>query len=99
MDRLFAGLVLTSKLKEQLNQVKKPAEIYFRFDDPKYLQIVSAGGNSYLGKWIETPYSLDAMENLHRNINSIVKLILPNNRISSDQYKVFALPDEDETTF
>lgn len=96
MDRMFAGLAITTKLQDQLDQVKKTAEIYFRFDDPKYLQIISVAGRKYIGKWVEMPYSLDAMENLHKNIASIVKLILPNNRITSDQYKLFPVSDRDE---
>ncbi len=92
MNRLFAGLLITNKLREQLNQVNDSARTYFLSNDPNYLQIIrDDNGREYLGKWVDHPLPLQAVENISQHLSSIMKLILPHNRFTADHFKIFII--------
>ncbi len=96
MARIFAGIEITNRLREQLDNVGRSQEIYFRYNDPQYLIVARDGDHEYLGRWLDDPVSFDMVENIHENICSIIKLILPNNRLTRDHFKFFLLENESE---
>jgi hypothetical protein len=93
MARILAGIEVTSRLKEQLDNLDRSEEVYFRFNDPQYLTLVQDGEREYLGRWLENPISLELIENICENITSIIKLILPHNRLTRNHYKLFLLEE------
>ncbi|MBL7033127.1 MAG: hypothetical protein ISR91_03190 [Candidatus Delongbacteria bacterium] len=97
MARIFAGIEVTSRLKDQLDEVSRSEEVYFRFNDPRYLMLVENNDRQFLGRWLEDPVSLELVDNIHENIASIIKLILPHNRLTRDHFKFFLLEEETET--
>ena len=99
MTRIFAGIEVSSRLKEQLDNVDRSEEVYFRFNDPQYLTLVQDGEREFLGRWLEDPISLDLIENICENITSIIKLILPHNRLTRNHYKLFLVEEDSTTTY
>ena len=96
MARIFVGIEVSSRIREQLDSVGRSEEIYFRFDDPRYLTIARDNDHEFLGRWLEDPVSFEMIDNIHSNIASIIKLILPHNRLTRDHFKFFLLEGESE---
>jgi hypothetical protein len=90
---LFIGVELTDKLQEGLDASKPAMEIYFKHDDPEYLLIRTIAGQKLIGRQVKSPLPCKDLDNLQRNVASLLKLIIPNVRLNPDHICVFAQPE------
>jgi hypothetical protein len=90
--KLFVGIRIDNKMRDQLEHCPARDKMYFDGSDPRYLQVVRAVEDSYIGKAVEAGVAAVSMDDLKRNILSILTRIAPG-RHREDGVKVFALDD------
>lgn len=91
--RLFIAVEITPRLQDALDNCKKAAEIYFREDGPEYLCIRRIGGKDFLGKLVDNPFPCQNVDNVQRNVMSLIKLIAPNFRLQSEMVQIHTLTE------
>src|SRR5262245_30191797 len=92
--KLFVGVRIDNKLRDALDHCPNRDRVFFDGSDPRYLQVVRAVEDSYIGKVIEPAVTATSMDDLKRNILSLLTRISPGRR-SEDDVKVYALDPGD----
>ena len=87
----FLGLKITPKLQDGLDKCNPSNKFYFKDNDPALLQIVSMGVDNYIGKVVEQGFEYDKIEDICRNIISIIHKLCPDIPISINSIKLLAL--------
>lgn len=88
--RLFVGIKITSELQNELNSPAPGTEHYFKPDNTDYLQIVSVGDEKLIGRYIKDGFPAVDIENVSRNVCSIVRLITRGHRIDESSVRIYA---------
>jgi hypothetical protein len=68
--------------------------MYFDGSNPQYLLVLRSGTDSYIGKVIDAGSSAVSMDDLKRNLLSILTKVAPG-RHRDDAVKIFALDEGD----
>jgi hypothetical protein len=87
--KLFVGIEITPKLQENLDSCKKAMELYFRLDNPDYLLVRRIGDRDCIGRIVPLPFPCQDLDNVQRNVASLIKLIAPNFRLGTDSIQLF----------
>jgi hypothetical protein len=88
--QVFVGVRIDNKLRDALEHCPHRDRVFFDGSDPRYLKVVRAVEDSYVGKVVEGGVTANSMEDLKRNVLSILNRISSGRR-SEDDVKVFAL--------
>ena len=80
-NKLFVGLKLDTGLRRQLESVSGPDRKYVSGEDPAFLRIVSLGNDLYVGKVIDERLTTDRVDDVRRNVLSILHRLCPETRI------------------
>lgn len=80
-NKLFIGLKLDTGLRRQLEAVSGPDRKYVSGEDPAFLRIISFGDDLYVGKVIEDRLTTDRVDDVRRNVLSILHRLCPETRI------------------
>lgn len=97
--KLFAGVRIDGKMREQLDKCPQRDRVFFESPDGRYLTVLRGGDDTYIGKILDTAAPLNSMDDIRRNVWSILQRICPGRRDESE-VKLFALDDADlEPTF
>ncbi|NIM01632.1 MAG: hypothetical protein GTN89_12520 [Acidobacteria bacterium] len=80
-NKLFIGLKLDTGLRRQLEAVSGPDRKYVSGEDPAFLRIVSLGDDLYVGKVVEDRLTTDRVDDVRRNVVSILHRLCPDTRI------------------
>jgi hypothetical protein len=92
--KLFVGIRVDNKMRDQLEHCAPRDKTFFDGTDERYLRVIRAVEDSYIGKAVDAGTAAVTMDDLKRNILSILTRIAPG-RHREDSVKVFAL-DEGE---
>jgi hypothetical protein len=92
--KLFVGIRIDNKMRDQLHNCAPRDKQYIDGSDPNYLFQVRAVEDSYIGKMVDPGAPAGTMEDLKRNILSILNRVAPG-RHREDSVKIYAL-DEGE---
>lgn len=90
-QKLFVGIRVDNKLREALDHCPSRDRAYFDGTDARYLTMVRGAEDTFLGKVIDPGVRVLALDDLKRNILSL--LIRIQARRSEEDVKVFALVD------
>ena len=93
--KLFFGYKIDSKLREALANAKPGDRHYFEDPDSDYLRICSVAEERWIGKVIKCGLSVNDVEDVQRNVISILRRVAPTTRHSPNNVKIFATADED----
>jgi hypothetical protein len=88
--KLFVGVRIDNKLRDALDHCPTRDRAFFDGTDPRYLQVIRAVQDSYVGKVIDAGATANSMDDLKRNVLSILTRVSSGRR-SEDDVKVFAL--------
>ena len=80
-NKLFIGLKLDTGLRRQLEAVTGPDRRYVSGEDPAFLRIVNLGDHLYVGKVIDDRLTTDRVDDVRRNVVSILRRLCPETRI------------------
>lgn len=88
---LFLGLPITESYLHQLKKLSPELiEIFIQNQSSEYLQKREYCGISYLGKCMETPYEMAALDFLQTHVYSLLKKLIPD--YPYDQHPLVLLP-------
>lgn len=97
--KLFAGVRIDGRMREQLDKCPQRDRVFFESPESKYLTVLRGGDDTYLGKVIDPAAALNSIDDVRRNIWSIIQRICPGRRDESE-VKLYALDDAElEPTF
>lgn len=88
-EQLFFGCKIDSKLREALAQAKSGDRRYFEEPNSEFLRVCTCGDERWIGKVIKGGISVTEVEDVQRNVVSILRRIAPNVRTSPSSIKVF----------
>jgi hypothetical protein len=88
--RLFVGIKISNTLQNELNSPAPGTERYFKAEDGEYLQIVSVGEEKFIGRYVKDGFPVADIDDVSRNVRSIVKLITRGHAIGEDSVHIYA---------
>jgi hypothetical protein len=89
--RIFVGIKISATLQNELNSPAPGTERYFKVEDGEYLQIVSVGEEKFIGRYVKDGFPITDIDDVSRNIRSIVKLITRGHAIGEDSVHIYAI--------
>ena len=92
--KLFFGAKIDSKLREALANATPGDRHYFEDPDSPYLRICNVGEERWIGKAIDSGLGASDVEDMQRNIVSILRRIAPNVRHNPNNIKIHTVADE-----
>lgn len=87
-QQLFFGCKIDSKLRDALANAK-PGDRHY-FEDSEFLRICETGEQKWIGKIIKGGAGVNDVEDIQRNVISILRRIAPEIRLTSASVKIFA---------
>ena len=91
--KLFVGVRIDNRLRDALANCAPRDKAMFDGTDPRYLTVLRSPDYSYLGKIIDAGCSSTAMEDLKRNIQSLMARL--GGRRTDDDIKIFVCAEGD----
>jgi hypothetical protein len=88
--RLFVGIKISSKLQRELDNCASGAKHYLAEDRPESLQIVTLGENKIIGRFLPDGFPVRDIDNVSRNVCSIVTRMTQGSRIAEDAVHIYA---------
>jgi len=92
---LFFGTKIDSKLREGLALSKPGDKKYFDGSSEEFLRVIELGDEKekerWIGKVIKAGPAVTEVDDIQRNIISILRRVAPNARIPSSAIKIFVL--------
>lgn len=94
--KLFFGCRLDSALREGLGMVPAHERHYFegKEDATPYLRIVHVANEQWIGKIVDAGVGTVEVEDLQRNVLSILRRLCPDVRVAPTGIRIFAITDE-----
>ncbi|HVK77542.1 MAG TPA: hypothetical protein VM734_29765 [Kofleriaceae bacterium] len=88
---LFFGTRIDSKLREALSQAKPSDKKYFDGTSEDFLRIVEVEDEKWIGKVIKAGPVVTEVDDIQRNIVSIMRRVAPGARVSASGIRIFVL--------
>jgi hypothetical protein len=88
---LFFGTRIDSKLREGLALSKPGDKKYFDGSSEEFLRIIEMPEEKWVGKVIRGGLSVTEVDDIQRNVLSILRRVAPNARIPVSQVKIFVI--------
>jgi len=93
-ERLFFGCKIDSKLREALAQAKPGDRRYFEDPNGEFLRVLTFEDERWIGKVMGGGVQVSDVEDIQRNVVSILRRVAPNVRASASSIKIFAVAAE-----
>jgi hypothetical protein len=78
---IFIGMKLDSQLRRQLDALPKTDRKYVSDEDSAFLRICKMGEDEYVGKVVRSRLSTERVDDVRRNVLSILRRLLPDVRL------------------
>ncbi len=86
---IFVGLKLDSQMKRRLASLTGADRRYVSADDPTFLLLCRLGDDEYVGKLVAERLTTDRIDDVRRNVLSILQRLCPDTRFPA-QLEVLA---------
>jgi hypothetical protein len=90
--KLFFGFKIDSKLREALAQATPGDRHYFAEDSP-YLRVLNNGDEQWIGKIVDAGLAPGEVEDIQRNVISILNRIASGARHSPSLMRIFSIDE------
>jgi hypothetical protein len=97
-QKLFFGYKIDSKLREALYHATPGNRRYFEDPESEFLRIAHIGDDKWIGKIVKPGVSTTDVEDVQRNVISILRRVAPAIRHTPSYVKIFAIADENLET-
>ncbi len=91
--KLFFGYKIDSKLREALANAKPGDRHYFEDPESDYLRICTHEDERWIGKIVKCGLGVLEVEDVQRNVVSILRRVAPNMRHNPSQVKIFSVDE------
>jgi hypothetical protein len=87
--RLFVGVKISTQLQSGLDSPAPGTDRYFKEGNAEYLQIVTQGDEKFIGRYLKNGFPIADLDNVSRNVRSIIRLIAGDHRIEEDSVRIY----------
>ena len=87
--RLFVGIKISTKLQHGLDSPAPGTDRYFKENNGDYLQIINQGDEKLIGRFIKDGFPVGDLDNVSRNVRSIVRIIAGDHRLEEDAVHIY----------
>ena len=87
--RLFVGIKISPKMQNDLDTPAPGTEHYLNTDSSDYLHIVTVGEQKLIGRYVIDGFPAADMNNVTRNVCSIVRLITRGQRVEESSVHIY----------
>jgi hypothetical protein len=87
---LFMGIKISPKLQGEFDHCVPGTECYFKEDKAEYLQFLTLGEEKFIGRFLRDGFPVSEIDNVSRNVRSLVTLITRGQRIAEDSVHIYA---------
>ncbi len=84
------GIKISPKLQSELDHCAPGTECYFKEDKAEYLQFLTLGEEKFIGRFLRDGFPVSEIDNVSRNVRSLVTLITRGQRIAEDTVHIYA---------
>jgi hypothetical protein len=91
--KLFIGIRIDNKLREALAQATPGDQHYFKDPNSPYLCVLPQADDQWIGKVLEGGLPPGDLEDIQRNVLSILSRVAPGVRCSGAALRLFVLDD------
>jgi len=95
---IFVGFKLDSSLRRQLESLEGPDQRYVSRDNSTFLRLCTLGKDVFVGKVIEDTLSTDRVDDVRRNVLSILQRICPETRLPQKLDLLVCIPEPTSET-
>lgn len=95
-EQLFFGCKIDSKLREALAQAKPGDRRYFEDPNSEFLRVLPFEDERWIGKVVKGGVGVNDVDDIQRNVISILRRIAPNIRLTSASVKIFQCAKAEE---
>jgi hypothetical protein len=88
---LFFGTRIDSKLREGLALSKPGDKKYFDGTSEEFLRVIEMPDEKWVGKVVRGGVPVTEVDDIQRNVLSILRRVAPNARIPASQVKIFVI--------
>ena len=88
--RLFVGIKITKTLQDDLASPAPGTKQYFEGTNDDYLQIINLGEDKFIGRFIKDGFPVANMNDVSRNVCSLLKLITRGRRIEENEVHIYS---------
>ena len=92
---IFIGFKLDTSMRRQLEGLEGPDQRYVSRENSEFLRICSRGEEQFVGKVIEDGLTADRVDDVRRNVLSILQRLLPETRLPQRFEICACLPEPD----
>ena len=89
-NRLFVGIKITKALQDDLNSPAPGMKHYFDGNSKEYLQVIELREEKLIGRYLNDGFPLSNINDVGRNICSIVKLVTRGKRIEENEVRIYS---------
>ena len=94
--KLLAGVKIDGRMREQLEKCPQRNRVYFEAPDGQFLQVVRGDKDSFIGKVLEPATEARSMEDIRRNVWSLLQRVCPGRR-NEGEIRLYALDAAEPT--
>jgi hypothetical protein len=87
--RIFVGMKVSKQLQNGLDRPAPGTDRYFKEGNGEYLHILHLGEEKLIGRFLKDGFPVDDLDNVGRNVRSIVRLITGGQRLDEDSVKIY----------
>jgi hypothetical protein len=91
--KLFIGIRIDNKLREALAQATPGDQHYFKDPDSPYLRVLPHAEDQWIGKVLDSGLPPGDLEDIQRNVLSILSRVAPGVRCSASSLRLFVLDE------
>ena len=88
--RLFVGIKVTKALQDDLANPAPGTKHYFEGTNDDYLQIINLAEDKFIGRYIKDGFPVANINDVSRNVCSLLKLITRGRRIDEDEVHIYS---------
>jgi hypothetical protein len=88
--RLFVGVKISTQMQSGLDNPAPGTERYFKDGNGEYLQIIFQGDEKFIGRYLDNGFPVSDLDNVSRNVRSIIRLIVGDHRLDENAVRVYA---------
>ncbi len=88
--RLFMGIKVSPKLQSEFDHCVPGTECYFNEDKREYLHFLTLGEEQFIGRFLRDGFPVSEIDNVSRNVSSLVKLITRGHPVAEDSVHIYA---------
>ena len=92
-SKLFFGMKIDSKMREALAQATPGDRRYFEDPNSPYLRVLNLNEDQWIGKIVDGGIAPTEVEDIQRNVISILNRVAPGARHSPSSMRIFSIDD------